>query len=54
MRNTADMIGKLITVWLQSISGMTAVNPLVAFYDIHGKSLPPDTSAVFLIAKQFW
>jgi hypothetical protein len=26
-----------IAVWLQSISGVNAVNLLVAFYDIHGK-----------------
>jgi hypothetical protein len=26
-----------IAVWLQSISGGNAVNPLVAFYDIHGR-----------------
>jgi hypothetical protein len=37
MRNTADMTdGKPITVLLQSISGVSAINPLVAFYDIHG------------------
>jgi hypothetical protein len=37
MRNTADVIdGKPIAVLLQSISGVTAINPLVAFYDIHG------------------
>jgi hypothetical protein len=35
MRNTADVTGgKPIAVLLQSISG--AINPLVAFYDIHG------------------
>jgi hypothetical protein len=28
--------GKPIAVLLQSISGVSAVNPLVAFYDIHG------------------
>jgi hypothetical protein len=28
--------GKPIAVWWQSISGVSAVNPLVAFYDIHG------------------
>jgi hypothetical protein len=28
--------GKPIAVLLQSISGVTALNPLVAFYDIHG------------------
>jgi hypothetical protein len=37
MRNTADVIGgKAIAVLLQSISGVSAINPLVAFYDIHG------------------
>jgi hypothetical protein len=50
MRNTADVIGKPIAVFLQSISGVIAINPLVAFYDIHaGKrevlffSFVPDT-----------
>jgi hypothetical protein len=28
--------GESITVLLQSISGVSAINPLVAFYDIHG------------------
>jgi hypothetical protein len=37
MRNTADVIGgKPIVVLLQSISDVSAINPLVAFYDIHG------------------
>jgi hypothetical protein len=37
MRNTADVTAcKPIAVLLQSISGGTAINPLVAFYDIHG------------------
>jgi hypothetical protein len=37
MRNTADVTGgKPIAVLLQSISGVTAINPLVAFYDIYG------------------
>jgi hypothetical protein len=36
MRNTADVTGgKPIAVSLQSISGVN-INPLVAFYDIHG------------------
>jgi hypothetical protein len=36
MRNTADVTGgKPIAFLLQSISGVSAVNPLVAFYDIH-------------------
>jgi hypothetical protein len=38
MRNTADVTGgKPIAVLLQSISGVSAINPLVAFYDIHGR-----------------
>jgi hypothetical protein len=37
MKNTADVTGgKPIAVLLQSISGVNAINPLVAFYDIHG------------------
>jgi hypothetical protein len=37
MRNTVDVIGgKSIAVLLQSISGLSANSPLVAFYDIHG------------------
>jgi hypothetical protein len=37
MRNTADVTGgKPIAVLLQSISGVSAINPLVPFYDIHG------------------
>jgi hypothetical protein len=38
MRNTADVTGsKPIAVVLQSISGVRAINPLVAFNDIHGE-----------------
>jgi hypothetical protein len=29
--------GKPIAVWSQSIPGISAINPLVAFYDIHGR-----------------
>jgi hypothetical protein len=37
MRNTADVTGgKPIAVLMQPISGVSAFNPLVAFYDIHG------------------
>jgi hypothetical protein len=37
MKNTADVTGgKPIAVFLQSILGVIAINPLVAFYDIHG------------------
>jgi hypothetical protein len=36
MRNTADVTGgKLIAVLLHFISGVSDINPLVAFYDIH-------------------
>jgi hypothetical protein len=35
MRNTADVTGNPIAVLLQSISGVSAIIPLVAFYDIH-------------------
>jgi hypothetical protein len=38
MRSTADVTGgKPIAFLLQSISGVSAINPLVAFYDIHGR-----------------
>jgi hypothetical protein len=37
MRNTADVTGgKLIAVLLEAISGVSTINPLLAFYDIHG------------------
>jgi hypothetical protein len=37
MRNTADVTGgKPIVVLLRSIAGVSAINPLVVFYDIHG------------------
>jgi hypothetical protein len=37
MKNTANVTGgKPIAILLQSISGVSAINPLVAFYDIHG------------------
>jgi hypothetical protein len=36
MRNTAAVTGgKPIAVGLQSISGVSAINLLVAFYDVH-------------------
>jgi hypothetical protein len=36
--NTADVTGgKPIAVFLPSISGVSAINPLVTFYDIHGR-----------------
>jgi hypothetical protein len=38
MRNTADVTGgKPIAVFLQSIIDVSAINPLVALYDIHGR-----------------
>jgi hypothetical protein len=37
MRNTADVTGgEPIAFLLQSISGICPINPIVAFYDIHG------------------
>jgi hypothetical protein len=37
MKTTADVAGgKPIAVLLQSISGVSDINPLVAFYDIQG------------------
>jgi hypothetical protein len=40
MRNTADVTGgKPIAVLLQLISGVSAINPLVAFYDILGRKI---------------
>jgi hypothetical protein len=37
MRNPVDVTGgKPNAVLLQSISGVSAINPLVAFHDIHG------------------
>jgi hypothetical protein len=36
MRNAALIGGKPIAVLLQSISDVSAINPLVAFYDIYG------------------
>jgi hypothetical protein len=37
MRNTADVTGGYpIAIFLQSISGVSAINPLVAFYETHG------------------
>jgi hypothetical protein len=37
MSNTADVTGgKPIAILLQSISDVSAINPLVAFSDIHG------------------
>jgi hypothetical protein len=39
MRNAADMTsGNPIAVCSQSISGVSVINPLVAFYDIHRRN----------------
>jgi hypothetical protein len=56
MSNTADVTGgKLIAAWSQSISGVNVINPLVAFYDIHGRNrevlffyFVPDTTRDYL------
>jgi hypothetical protein len=38
MKKTADVAGgKTIAVLMQSISDIIAIDPLVAFYDIHGR-----------------
>jgi hypothetical protein len=38
MRKTKDVTGgKAIAIWSRSISGVSAINPLVAFYDTHGR-----------------
>jgi hypothetical protein len=45
--NTADVIGgKPIAVWSQSTSGVSAVNPLAAYYDIHGGTFYPFYSSI--------
>jgi hypothetical protein len=57
MRNTADVTGgKPIAVLLQSISGVSAINPSAAFYDIHGGKrevlffyFVPDTTRDFIL-----
>jgi hypothetical protein len=37
-KDTAYVAGGIpIAVWSQSISGISVINPLVAFYDIHGR-----------------
>jgi hypothetical protein len=61
MRNTADVTGgKPISVLLQSISGVSAINTLVAFYDIHGGKrevlffyFVPDTTRDLLLKNDF-
>jgi hypothetical protein len=58
MKKTADVTGgKPIAVLLQSISGVSAINPLVAFYGIHGGKtefcyfVPDTTRDKFIIKK---
>jgi hypothetical protein len=55
--------GKPIAVWSQSISGVKAINPLVAFYDIHGRErcysfilsrTPHETREVYNLIKIIW
>jgi hypothetical protein len=61
MRNTADVTGgKPIAVLLAFISGVSAINPLVPFYDIHGgkREVPfyyfvPDTTRIVVYKKRF-
>jgi hypothetical protein len=60
MRNTADVTGgNPIAVLLQSISGVSAINPLIALYDIHGGKrevlffyFVPDTTRELLPMKK--
>jgi hypothetical protein len=62
MRNTADVTGgKPIAAdrRSQSISGVSAINPVVAFYDIHGRKrevlffyFVPDTTRDLMQLKQ--
>jgi hypothetical protein len=57
MSNTADVTcGTPIAVWSHAISGVRAINPLVTFYDIHGRKrevqifyIVPDTTRGKLI-----
>jgi hypothetical protein len=62
MSNTSDGTGgKPIAVWSQSISGANAINPLVAFYNIHGRKreviffyIVPDTPRDYIIAYNMY
>jgi hypothetical protein len=55
MKNTAGVTGdKPVAVLFQSIPDVSAINPLVAFYDIHGRKrevlffyFVPDTTREF-------
>jgi hypothetical protein len=57
MRITTEVTGdKPIAVLLHSISGVSAINPLVAYYDIHGRKTEvlffyflPDTTRDLLL-----
>jgi hypothetical protein len=49
MRNIADVTGKPIDIWSQSISSVSAVNPLGDFYDIHGKM-----GEVLVVGGRYW
>jgi hypothetical protein len=61
MKNAADVTGgKPIAVLLQSISSVSAINPLVAFYNIHGGKreviffyFVPDTTQDFCCIKHY-
>jgi hypothetical protein len=60
--NTADVTGsKPIAVWLQFISGGDTGNPLVAFYDVHGRKREvlffcsvPDTKRDIKTTRGLW
>jgi hypothetical protein len=62
MNNTADVTGKPIAVLLQSISDVSVINPLVAFYDIHGRKrevlffyfVPDSTRANCTFLQKYW
>jgi hypothetical protein len=49
MRNTVDATGKPIAVWSHSISDVT--DPLVAFYDIHGRKVAMRSSTPWKLIK---
>jgi hypothetical protein len=52
MRNTVDMTGgKPIAVLLQSLSGVSAINPLVAFYDRHKKDDERERCYSFILSR---
>jgi hypothetical protein len=50
VKNTADVTGgKPSAVLLQCISGVTAINPLVAFHDIHGRKREDSSSLFYFV-----